>query len=196
MSALTPTTSHRNAQGRRRGSAMIVTILVSVAMTALAVVAVTTTSVETQLAQNHKMLKQAQYVAETGMMVAIQRLQSMGSSSILRERERRQTMEDPTISMSLRTFGEDAVFRTHEDPQLNSFGPEHLELDFLVEVDSLRTTAPPPGYQINLDQQPQSLELGLMALGRVGQLSLADQEGMSSNVTYSAQKVWALVPIP
>ena len=178
-----------------RGGALIITVLVSLAMTGLALVAVTTVVVETQLAQNHTMLKQAQYVAETGMMVTMQRIQEMGSSSLLRERQRLLSGDQGTkMRFTLRSFGEDAVFIVDPDnPEHNSLGMNAAEIDFEVEVESLRTAPPPPGHQINLDQPPQSLEVGLLATGRVGHLTGQRQE---SKASFSARRVWALVPVP
>jgi len=174
-----------------------VTVLVSLAMSALALVAVATAQVEMRLAHNHRDLKQAQYIAETGMMAAIQRIQSMGGASLLRERDRlRAVTPDAQIQFNLASFSEGEVFVLDEDPQLSSLGATAKELDFLVEVESLRTIPAPPGYQINLDQQSQSLEVGLLATGRIGQIVQRDEEGLSSNAGYSSQRVWALIPVP
>lgn len=185
------------ARAGQRGGALVVTVLVAIAMTGLALVAVTSAQVEMRLAHNHRDLKQAQYVAETGMMAAIQRIQGMGGTSLLRERDRLQAQSpDQRINFNLSSFGEGAVFVLDEDPQLSSLGATSKELDFLVEVESLQTIPAPPGYQINLDQQSRSLEVGLLATGRIGQIVQRDEEGLSSNAGYSSQRVWALVPVP
>jgi len=62
-------------------------------------------------------------------------------------------------------------------------------------VDSLRTANPPAGYQINQDQQPTSLEVGLLASGRVGRFA---DEKLNTNLTVNTteRRVWALVPVP
>ncbi|MBM4320892.1 MAG: hypothetical protein FJ125_13295 [Deltaproteobacteria bacterium] len=183
-----------------KGNALVITVLVCLAMTGLALVAVTTTNVQNQLANNQKMVKQAHYIAETGLMITMQRIQNIGSSSILKERERL-LREDPQkkISFSLESFGKNAVFLTQSnDPQLNTLGPDRSEIDFTVELDSIRTAPPPAGYQINLDQPPQSLEVSLLASGKIGRLVLDPQEdGQNTmDVGYSERRVWALVPVP
>lgn len=195
------TISHgRRRSGRgERGNALIITVLVCLAMTGLAIVAVTSVNVQSQLANNAKMLAQAHYVAETGMMVTMERIQSMGAASLLKERERL-LLEDPgkKITFPLASFGEGAVFTVkNADPQKNTLGHDTADIDFTVEVESMRSAPPPPGYQLNGDQQPLSLEVGLVASGRVGRLDTPQvQNGQSWDVGFSVRQVWALVPVP
>jgi len=187
-------------RGRKHthGGALVITVLICLAMTGLALAAVTTVNVDTQIAHNQKLMRQAHYVAETGLMIAIQRVQNLGAVSLLRERERLAASANANkkVSFSLASFGENGVFVTsHEDPQVRTLGHEASGIDFYVEVDSLRTANPPAGYQINQDQQPTSLEVGLLASCRVGRFA---DEKLNTNLTVNTteRRVWALVPVP
>ncbi len=180
-----------------RGAALVITVLVSLAMTAIGIIALTTATTEVALTNNERMLTSAQYLAETGMMYAMQRIQAMGSASLLRERQRlMDEAPQARITFSLDAMGEDGVFVMDDNPQNASFGPERMQAEFTVEVESMRTAPPPPGYQLNTDHPPQSLEVGLVAEGRIGRLDLLQQQGNATGARFSKRRVWALVPVP
>lgn len=163
--------------GEERGNALVITVLVCMAMTGLALVAVTTVNVQGQLASNENLLQQSHYVSEEGMILTMQRLQNfMGAASLRKERQRL-LLEDPLKKISFHwTF---PVF------------PNGAQREALVEVEDMREAPPAAGFQINTEQPP--LEVSLIATGRVGRLNVQQQD---LQVGFSERRVWALIPVP
>jgi hypothetical protein len=151
--------SHRTNQ---RGAALILAILMLVAMTGLGMLAVTTSRMGLKVAGSFRLLKQAQYVAEAGLIAAGSRIQDNPASFA-------RLVKTPGAERPKwhpKDFGENALFVTQaDDPRDQSMGFDARPIDFTVEVVDVRDLPSCPGTSAGT---MCCLKVGLVSEGRIG----------------------------
>lgn len=169
----------RRARREERGAALILAILMLVAMTGLGMLAVTRSHMEVKVAGNFRLLKQAQYVAEAGLIAAGSRIQ-----------------EDPASFAKLiktpgalnpkwfpKDFGTNALFVTEADnPKDQSMGFDARPIDFTVEVVEVQDLPSCPGTSAGV---MCCLRVGLVSEGRIGDF---DDDGLPIDAEAGAKR--------
>ena len=151
----------------QRGGALILSILMLVAMTGLGLLAVTSSRMEVAVAGNFRLMKQAQYLAEAGLIAANVRIQGDPSTFV---RLVKKPGGKALIKWRSRDFGSTGVFVTHDEGDQNnakdrSMGYDARPIDFEVRVEGVRDLPSCPGYGTG---SVCCLKVGLVSEGRVG----------------------------
>ncbi len=146
----------------RRGAALILAILMLVGMTGLGMLAVTTSQMEVKVAGSFRLLKQAQYVAEAGLIAAGTRIQQDPAS--FAKAVKKPGAVKPKWGPA--DFGRNALFVTDADnAKDHSMGFDARPIDFTVEVVEVRDLASCPGTSAGT---MCCLKAVLVSEGRIG----------------------------
>jgi hypothetical protein len=169
----------RSTRGEERGAALIIAILMLVAMTGLGMLAVTTSQMEVRVAGNFRLLKQAQYVAEAGLIAAGSRIQD-DPSSFARLIKKPGAVNPKWFP---KDFGTNALFVTEADnPKDQSMGFDARPIDFTVEVVDVQDLPSCPGTGAGT---MCCLKVGLVSEGRIGDF---DDDGLPLNAEAGAKR--------
>ena len=138
-------------EGRPKGSpggAILVVLLVLLAMTALGLLGITSTSMQLKVVGNEKLIKQAQYIAEAGLISVAERMQSEpGQPWLLAAFNQFNAGNAYTRNMA--DFGPNGVFNYTVNNQQVTLGPgqtmgfENRPIDFVVTVEDREDMAAP-----------------------------------------------------
>jgi len=165
----------------RRGGALILSILILVAMTGLGLLAVTAAKMEATVAGNYRTLKQAQYMAEAGLVAASMRMQGDPASFVRLVK----SQGEGAVHWRCSDFGPNEVFVDSVDDdqsQQRSMGFDTRGIDFDVWVESMRDLPACPGHSTGT---MCCLKVALVSEGRVGDF---DDEGIPLEGTDAARR--------
>lgn len=155
--------------GGDRGGALIVSILILVAMTGLGLLAVTNARMGVIIAGNYRTMKQAQYLAEAGVIAASMRIQGDPATFS-------RTVKDKgtdAVRWRYSEFGENEIFIDEAEAsstQRRSMGFDARGIDFEVWVESVRDLPICPGQSTGTGC---CLKVALVSEGRVGDFDAA-----------------------
>jgi len=133
----------------RRGGALILSILMLVAMTGLGVMAVTGARMEVSVAGNYRTIKQAQYIAEAGLIAAGTKIQEESAAFVRKVQRQQQTgWADPEGLEVLdeQAYGPNGVFVTNAGSYKDrTMGYDERPIGFTVWVEDFRDLPSCPG---------------------------------------------------
>ena len=151
-----------------RGSALLLAVLMLVTMTSLGLLAVTSAKMEVAIAGNFRTIKQAQYIAEAGLIAVGQMMQGDPASFA-------RSLKGPNglnLEWDTDYFGSNNVFVTEADRSHDrSMGYDSRPIGFRVWVESYRDLSVCPGYSTGTSC---CMRVSLVSEGRVGLFSQDD----------------------
>ena len=180
------TTVSRHRPLARRGGALVLSILMLVAMTGLGLLAVTGARLEVSVAGNFRTVRQAQYIAEAGLVAAGAKIQEQAASFARRIQEQQKAgWPDPDGLLVLEEpEGEVYHYFQHEagDAKNRTMGYDERPIGFEVWMEDFRDLASCPGVGAG------AMCCAKVALVSEGWIGVFDDSGLPLEGTTSGKR--------